>query len=110
MKAKRIYSLYEVESKALDFLKEKHFGGLSPSDHDSGWTWGECYDRMEDGTVYGIWLRFGLQIFVCSFADDLGLYPMFSKGSDRTENFCRKSCLSDEQMHELKVCGLLKRV
>lgn len=107
-KKKTLYDLREVSDMALSFLKEKHFGGLTPSDFNSNWTWQGITDR-ERGNVYGIWLRYGLQTFCVSFAYDIGLYPVFENGNDNCLGYKHWEDLTEDERRELKVCGFLSK-
>lgn len=102
------YTLSEVESLALSHLKEKHFGGLTPSDFTFNWTWGVINDG-DNQNVFGIWLRFALQTFCVSFAEDLNLYPALEINGCKVLCYKHWEDLTEEEKHELKACNFLKR-
>lgn len=109
MAKKRIYTLYEVERLALEYLKDKYFGGLSPSDHNSNWSWHVINDltgNSENG--YGIWLRFGLQVFSVSFAEDLNIYPILDDG-DKVLGYKKWEDLTDDEKRKLNINSFLVR-
>lgn len=104
-KKRSYYTDLELRIIALDALKEKYFGGLSPSDHSSNWNWGPITDQQ--GHQYGIYLRFGLECFAQSFSE-LGFYPVFStKNPEVLMYYKRKEDFTDEELLDLKVDGFL---
>lgn len=105
-KKKKTYTWEEVKRIALNFLKEKYFGGCSPSDRASYWTWGIINDG-DNQNVFGIWLRFGLQTFCVSFAYDLDLYPALEKGGCKVLGYKHLEDLTEEECKELEVWGFL---
>lgn len=109
MAKKKIYTLSEVERLALEYLKDKHFGGLSPSDRDSNWNWHTIKDttgNSENG--YGIWLRFALQVFCVSFAEDLNIYPILDDG-DKVLGYKHFEDLTDDEKRKLQInCFLIR--
>lgn len=106
-KKKKIYTELEVCDYALNELKNKYFGGLSPSDHDSNWSWAKITDF--NGNVYGITLRFGLECFAQSYSE-LGFYPVFDKDNcEKLLHYKRKEDLTEEELHELKASGFLHK-
>ena len=106
-KKKSYYTDLELRLIALDALKEKYFGGLSPSDHSSNWNWEPITDQQ--GHQYGIYLRFGLECFAQSFSE-LGFYPVFStKNPEVLMYYKRKEDLTEEELHELKASGFLHK-
>lgn len=109
MAKKKIYTLREVKDEAFYFLCKKHFGGLSPSDFNSNWSWHVIDDltgNKDNG--YGIWLRFGLQVFSVSFAEDLNIYPVFDDG-DKVLYYKKWEDLTDDEKRNLKICSFLIR-
>ena len=95
----KTYTLKDAENLAFVHLKDKHFGGLTPSDFTHNWEWGEI-KGSEIPNVYGIWLRFALHTYSVSFADDLQLYPIFD--GDRIIHYKHCSDLSDDERKDLK--------
>lgn len=109
MAKKKIYTLDEVQKLALSFLKDKYFGGMSPSDRTFNWTWGIVNDG-ENQNVFGIWLRYGLQVLCVSFAEDLDLYPQLEINGCKVLGYKHWRDLSKEEKHELKACNFLYRI
>lgn len=107
-KKKNTYTLDDVKRIALNFLKEKYFGGCSPSDRTFNWTWGIINDG-DNQNVFGIWLRFGLQTFSVSFAYDLNLYPSLEIGGCKVLGYKHLEDLTEDERRELKVCGFLSK-
>lgn len=106
-KKKKIYTELEVCDYALNELENKYFGGLSPSDHDSNWSWAKITDF--NGNVYGIYLRFGLECFAQSYSE-LGFYPVFSTKNPEVLMYYKcKEDLTNEELHELKASGFLHK-
>ena len=105
----KTYTLDEVKRIALNFLKEKYFGGCNPSDRTFNWTWGVINDSNGQN-VLGIWLRFGLQTFCVSFADDLNIFPSLEINGFKVLGYKHWDDLTKEERHELEVCGFLERI
>ena len=106
----KTYTLDEVKRIALNFLKEKYFGGCNPSDRTFNWTWGVINDSDGQNNVFGIWLRFGLQTFCVSFADDLNIFPSLEINGFKVLGYKHWDDLTKEERHELKVCDFLERI
>lgn len=73
-----------TEDEAADFIfrkmKEKWFGGTTPSDRNSDWLWGkmknhQCTDQY---TMRGVWLQFVDDCY-CMSVIDAGLEYVFDK-------------------------------
>lgn len=107
-KKNKTFTLDEVKSIALEHLKEKIFGGLTPSDFTFNWTWGIINDG-ENQNVFGIWLRFALQTFCVSFAEDLNLYPVLEINGCKVLGYKHWEDLTEDERRELKVCGFLSK-
>ena len=108
MANKKTYTLDEAKRLAFEHIKEKHFGGLTPSDFTFNWTWGVINDG-DNQNVYGIWLRFALQTFSVSFAEDLNLYPALEINGCKVLCYKHWEDLTKEEQNELRVCNFLKR-
>lgn len=109
-KKRKIFNFLEVKQLAFNYLQKEQFGGVYPSDVSSNWNWGLIKDNSGlCCNAYGIFVRFGLQIFSVPFTE-INFYPIFRESTDRIIGYVHFEDLTTKEKHELQVCGFFTKI